>query len=179
MPISKLSRKRCKVVDRTMTNHTLKLIRLMKTVAMDICYKDKYSKPIQTHRDKNAVYQFMGKMQEKVEFCKSIVEKRFNKPLKMTENDELCFKLMDKCHICNKKYTDKDVRVGDHCHITGKFRSSAYQECNLKLRIKPENINIPVIFHNLRGCDSHFIMQQIGEIAKNHAYINKKGESTA
>ena len=36
MRISKLSQKRCKVVDRTMTNHTPKLIRLMKTVAMDI-----------------------------------------------------------------------------------------------------------------------------------------------
>ena len=47
---------------------------------------------------------------------------------------------------------------------------------NLKLRIKPDDIKIPVIFHNLRGYDSHFIMQQIGEIAKKHAYTNKKGE---
>ena len=31
-------------------------------------------------------------------------------------------------------------------------------------------------FHNLQGYDSHFIMQQIGEITKNHAYKNKKGE---
>ena len=35
---------------------------------------------------------------------------------------------------------------------------------------------IPVIFHNLRGYDSHFIMQNIGQIAKNHKYKNKKGE---
>ena len=35
MPISKLSRKRYKVVDRTTTNHTPEPIRLMKTVAMD------------------------------------------------------------------------------------------------------------------------------------------------
>ena len=124
----------------------------------------------------NAVHKFMEKMLEEIECCKGIVKKRFNKPLKMTENDELCFKLMDKCHICNKKYTDKDVRVRDHCHITGKFRGSAHQECNLKLRIKPEDIKIPVIFHSLRGYDSHFIMQQISQIAKNHAYINKKGE---
>ena len=48
--------------------------------------------------------------------------------------------------------------------------------CNLKLRIKPENFKIPVIFHNLHGYDSHFIMQRIGEIAKKHAYTNKKGE---
>ena len=74
------------------------------------------------------------------------------------------------------KYTDKDVGIGDHCHITGRFRGSAHQECNLKLKIEPEGIKIPVIFHNLRGYDSHFIMQQIGEIAKKHAYKNKRGE---
>ena len=36
MPISRLSRKRYKVVDRTITNHTLKPIKIMKTVAIDI-----------------------------------------------------------------------------------------------------------------------------------------------
>ena len=140
------------------------------------CYKDKYSKPIQTYRGENAIYKFMEKMLEEVEYCKGIVKKRFNKPLKMTENDELCFKLMDKCHLCGEKYTDKDVCIRDHCHITGKFRGSAHQECNLKLRIKPENLKIPVIFHNLRGYDSHFIMEQIGKIAKNQAYKDKKGK---
>ena len=58
--------------------------------------------------------------------------------------------------------------------MTGKFRGSAHQECNLKLRIKPENLKIPVIFHNLRGYDSHFTMQQIGEIANKYAYKDKK-----
>ena len=140
------------------------------------CYDDKYSKPIQTYRGENAVYKFMEKMLEEVEYCKAVVKKRFNKPLVMTDNDEQRFRTMNGCHICGEKYTDKDVRVRDHCHITGKFRGSAHQECNLKLRIKPEDIKISVIFHELRGYDSHFIMQQIGEIAKKHAYTNKKGE---
>ena len=149
----------------------------MKTVAMDkvvCCYKEKYSKPIQTYQGENAIYKFMEKMLEEVEYCKAVIKKRFNKPLLMTEDDEVRLKLMDKCHICNKKYTDKDVRVRDHCHITGKFRGSAHQECNLKLRIEHENLKIPVIFHNLQGYDSHFIMQQIGEIAKKYAYKDKK-----
>ena len=119
----------------------------------------------------------MEKMFEEVEYCKAVVKKRFNKPLAMTENDEMCFKLMDKCHICGEKYTDKDVRVRDHCDITGKFRGSAHQECNLKLKIKPEDIKTPVIFHNLRGYDNHFIMQQIGKIAKNYAHKDKKEKS--
>ena len=95
----------------------------------------------------------------------------------MTEVDEQHFKTMDECHICGERYTDKDVHVRDHCHITGNFRGSAHQECNLKLKIKPENLKIPVIFHNLHGYDSHFIMQQIGEIAKKHGYTNKKEKS--
>ena len=139
------------------------------------CYDDKYSKDICIYRGENAVYGFMEQMLEEVKYRKDVIKKHFNKPLVMTEDDEMCFKLMDKCHICGEKYTNKDVRVKDHCHITGKFRGSAHQECNLKLRIKPENIKIPVIFHNLRGYDSHFIMQQIGQIAKKHAYMNKKG----
>ena len=138
------------------------------------CYKKKYSKPILTYRGENAVYKFMGKMLEEVEYCKAAVKKRFNKPLVMTEDDEMRFKLIDKCYICDKEYTNKDVRVGDHCHINGKFRGSAHQECNLKLWVKPEDIKIPVIFPSLRGYDSHFIMQQIGEIAKNYAYKDKK-----
>ena len=124
----------------------------------------------------NAVYKFMEKMLEDFEYCKDVVKKRFNKPLIMTENDEQRFRTMNGCHICGKKYTDKDVRVRDHYHITGKFRGSAHQECNLKLRIKPEDTKIPFIFHNLRGYNSHLIMQQIGEIAKKYAHKEKKGK---
>ena len=83
------------------------------------CCKDKYSKPSQRYHGTNAVYKFMEGMLEEVEYCKGIVKKRFNKPLVMTENDELSFKLMDKCNICDGKYTDKSMCVRDHCHITG------------------------------------------------------------
>ena len=112
------------------------------------CYDDKYSKYTRIYRGENAVYKFMEKMLEEVEYCKAVIKKRFKKPLLMTEIDEQHFKTMDGCHIYGEKYTDKDVRIRDHCHITGKFRGSAHQECNLKLRIKPENLKIPIIFHN-------------------------------
>ena len=115
-------------------------------------------------------------MIEEVEWCKSIIKKHFNKPLVMTEENKLDFESANHCHICKNRYSEEDIRVRDHCHITGKYRGSAHQDCNLKLRISPTNIQIPVFFHNLRGYDSHFIMQQIGEIAKKHVYKNKKGE---
>ncbi|XP_078348383.1 uncharacterized protein LOC144633376 [Oculina patagonica] len=94
----------------------------------------------------------------------------------MTKDEEEEFQQAKVCYICDKVYNDDDIRVRDHCHITGKFRGSAHQECNLKLRIEPDKIKIPVIFHNLRGYDSHFIMQEIGAIVKKHTYKNKKGE---
>ena len=93
----------------------------------------------------------MEKMLYDLNYCKKVVKNNFNRPLKMTDDDELRFKQTNKCHICNKKYADKDVRVGDHCNITGKFRGSAHQEYYLKLKITPEAIKIPVVFHNLGG----------------------------
>ena len=140
------------------------------------CYDDKYSKPTKTYRGEKAVYKFMETMLEEVKYCKKVAKKEFNKPLRMTKEDKEEFQKAEECHICNKKYSDKDIQVRDHCHITGKYRGSAHQECNLKLRVNPEEVKIPVIFHNLRGYDSHFIMQEIGAIVKKHSYINTKGE---
>ena len=140
------------------------------------CYDDQYTKPVQIYRGEKAVYKLMEKMLEEVNYCKKVMKTSFNKPLKMTKNNEDEFQKAKGCHICDKEYTDKDIQVRDHCHITGQYRGSAHQDCNLKLRINPEEIKIPVIFHNLRGYDSHFIMQEIGAIVKTHTYKNKKGE---
>jgi len=135
-------------------------------------YDDKYTKPVQYYRGPNAVYKFMEKMLDEVRYCKNTIKCKFNKPIKMTSVDKENFKQATECHICGKKYTEDDVRVRDHCHVTGKYRGSAHEACNLNFQLTDK---IPVIFHNLRGYDSHFMMQQIGQIAKN-TYINKKGE---
>ena len=140
------------------------------------CYDDKYSKPLKIYRGEKAVYNFMEYLLDEVKYCKKVMKQQFNKPLKMTKDDDIRFKKSEECHICGKKYTDKDIRVRDHCHITGKYRGSAHQECNLQLRVNPEEVKIPVIFHNLRGYDSHFIMQEIGAIVKQYTYKNKKGQ---
>ena len=140
------------------------------------CYDDKYSQPLKIYRGEKAVYTFLEYMLDEVKYCKKVIKKEFNKPLKMTKENEEEFKKAEECYICNKKYTNQDIRVRDHCHITGKYRGSAHQECNLQLRLNPDKIKIPVIFHNLRGYDSHFIMQEIGHIVKDYEYTNKDGK---
>ena len=95
-------------------------------------YDDKYSKPVRIYRGENAVSKFMENMLEEVKWCQ--------KPMKM--------KKATNCHICDKQYKDKDIRVRDHCQITGKYRGSSHQDCNINFRLTDK---IPVIFHNLRG----------------------------
>ena len=48
----------------------------------------------------------------------------------------------------------------DHCHITEKYRGSAHWSCSFNLKLTK---NVPAIIHNLKGYDSHLIMQEIGK----------------
>ena len=86
------------------------------------CYDDKFTKPVKTYRGEKAVHEFLKQMLQEVQYCKRTAKKHFNKPLKMTKDDERQFKKANKFHICDKTYNDNDVRVLDHCHITGKYR---------------------------------------------------------
>lgn len=113
-------------------------------------------------------------MFEEVRSCQKVMREHFVKPLEMTASDERDFQNSTSCHICEKKYKPEEynLRVRDHNHITGKYRGSAHNNCNLKLRIEPEKIKIPVIFHNLKGYDCHFIMQKIGKMINDKSIVD-------
>ena len=65
-----------------------------------------------------------------------------------------------KCWICKGEFNDdKDVKVRDHCHFTGRYRGAAHNLCNLKYR-KPDFT--PITFHNLGGYDSHLFIKELG-----------------
>ena len=133
------------------------------------CYDDKYTKPVKIYRGEEPIKTFMDEMLNEVQYCEKIIIKtKFKKLLKMSSEDEQYFNAARECHICGKKYTNKDIRVRDYCRITGQYRGSAHQDCNLKLTINPKEYKLPVIFHNLHGYDSHFIMQEIGTMGKEY-----------
>ena len=69
------------------------------------------------------------------------------------------FDKQTKCWMCNEEFNDKDVKVRDHCHFTGRYRGAAHNSCNLKYR-KPNFT--PVTFHNLSGYDSHLFIKNLG-----------------
>ena len=142
-----------------------------------VCHYDwKLSKRSKIYRGKGAVYKFMENMLEEVEYCKKMVKRHFNKNLKATNNDLRNFNESSECYICKVKYVEGEKPIMDHCRITGKYMGSAHDACCSKLRMNPDKIRVPVIFHNLRGYNSHLIMQQIGKIAKDKSYVDKNGE---
>ena len=65
-----------------------------------------------------------------------------------------------KCWICDNVYIENDVKVGDHCHMTGKYRDFPHRDCNININL---NHKIPIAFHDLKNHDSHVIMKGPGK----------------
>ena len=75
------------------------------------------------------------------------MKKHFNKELGMTKEDNKDFKSSTKRWICENDYINDGVKVKDHCHITGQYKSSAHRGCNINLKLNYKNL---VVFHNLK-----------------------------
>ena len=110
-------------------------------------------------RGKNAAYEFIKAILEEYELFKKVMEKRFNKNLIMSEEKEQ-LQLSNVCWICKKRIDYDNEKVRDHCHVTGKFRGAARWDCNINLQLTKR---VPVIFHNLRGYDSHLIFDELNK----------------
>ncbi|XP_050503415.1 uncharacterized protein LOC126882493 [Diabrotica virgifera virgifera] len=67
----------------------------------------------------------------------------------------------ERCHICNRKFLEKDRIVRDHCHLTGNFRGFAHNGCNLNYK---KAFVVPIAFHNMSGYDSHFIIKDLAKM---------------
>ncbi|XP_065675465.1 uncharacterized protein LOC136091685 [Hydra vulgaris] len=81
---------------------------------------------------------------------------KFPKQVIFTPENKHDFNEETECHICGKDLGKDKVR--DHCHITGKYRGAAYQNCNLNYKIPKF---FPVLFHNLSGYDSHLFIKKL------------------
>ena len=125
-----------------------------------VCIDDRFTKPIVVFRGKNAAYEFIKAILEEYEYCKKVMKKQFNKNLIMNEKEEIQFQLSNPCWICKKLIGHDDEKVRDHCHVTGKFRAATHWTCNVNLQLTKK---VPVIFHNLRGYDSHLIFRELNK----------------
>jgi len=85
------------------------------------------------------------------------------------------------CTACGTTFTAKNHKVRHHCHVSGNFLFPACNNCNLQLKTtgrkrkatisqnsndnkKPkletdEDFFLPVVFHNLKSFDGHFVIK--------------------
>ena len=123
-----------------------------------VCVDDKFTKAIVVFRGENAAYKFIEAIKE-YQYCKKVMNKHFNKNLIMIEEEEQ-FQSRNICWIRIKLIDDDVKKVRDHCHITSKFRGVPHGICNINLQLTR---NVLVIFHNLRGYESHLIFCKLNK----------------
>ena len=119
-------------------------------------------------RRKNAVNKFIKSFFSEYNYCRKVVKKRFNKNLIVSAKEEERFQLSNICWICNKLFDVADNKVRDHCHVTGKYRGAVHWCCNVNFKMTNE---VPVIFHNLEGYDSHLIFKELSKFNAKISFI--------
>src|SRR6267154_1034399 len=108
---------------------------------------------------------------------------------KLSDDEQKCYDAATVCGTCKQKFTDVNVKVRHHNHISGKFLRATSTNCDLKLKsakafmkkfIKKnftceqreriefyvenhmkDEFFVPVIAHNMRGYDSHLIVKHM------------------
>ena len=132
------------------------------------CYDDKLSKPFKMYRGLDSVHKFFTDIFEEEE---EILEKLkvFQKtPMNLSNEEEFHHEKATTCYVCNCDFTAENHKVHDHCHVLGNYRGAACNTCNLGMKM---TTTIPVIFHNLKGYDSHLLLPELGKFNKKISII--------
>lgn len=117
-------------------------------------------KPI-LYRGENVIENFINSLITCKDEAFSLLQK-YKDEIILSEEEQEQYEKATKCAFCGKGFVcteeNGNCKVRDHCHVTGKFRGAAHRDCNIKASAPKK---IPVIFHNLRGYDSHHIIKAL------------------
>ena len=101
-------------------------------------------------------------------FCKDlrehatkIINNEKKKVIPLTTEEKIHYNKQKICYICKKEFNindEKNYKVRDHCHYTGKYRGAAHNICKLRYKVPKE---IPIVFHNGSTYDYYFIIKEL------------------
>lgn len=84
---------------------------------------------------------------------------RTNTPIIITDEEEREHRKCQICKFCTEKFTKDNYKVQDHNHLSGRFRQTLCNNCNMKLQA-PNFVSC--FIHNLSNYDAHFIVTELG-----------------
>ena len=106
-----------------------------------------------TYTGEDAIEKFIEWLEKDIKYICNIRTKK----MIFGEKEAIDFNIATKCWICKGELGPDKVR--DHCHLSGRYRGPAHNQCNLKYR---RLTFTPVAFHNLTNYDAHLFVKHLG-----------------
>ena len=150
-------------IDREQTEKSQKHVACSNGYKVVCCYDVRLSNHFKMYRGLDSVHKFFIDI---FEGEKEILEKLkvFQKtPMNLSNEEKFHHKKATTWYACNCDFTAENRKVRDHCHVSGNYRGASCDKCNLGMRLTRR---IPVIFHNLKGYDSHLLLPEGNSIKK-------------
>ena len=143
---------------KVLTLKNIKITFLVVFAYKVVCTDNRFTKQIVVYRCENGPYEFIKAILKEYKYCEKVINEHFKKNLIMSEKGEHLFQLSKSCWICKKLIDNDEEKVRAHCLATGKFRGATHWDCNISFQLTKK---VPVIFHNLGGYNSQFLMSLI------------------
>ena len=141
-----------------------------------VCQNDEYSKPEVVYRGEGSFRRFLDNIYDELKYCIKTTKYLIDKYSNIENCDTASYVKTKKCCICDNKFAKSESRGAFYCQITGKSQGTAHRDCIDKVKIDVSKMKIPIVFHNLRNYDSHFIIQELGAFVERNKRVDENGK---
>ena len=132
------------------------------------CYDDTLFKPFKMYRGLNSVNKFFSDIFEEEKEILAKLREFQKTPMNLSSEEKTHHRKASTCYVCKGKFTNENHEVRDHCHVTGNYCGASCNKCNLGMKLTK---TIPVVFHNLKGYDSHLLLTELGKFNRKISVI--------
>ena len=132
------------------------------------CYDDTLPKPFKMYRGLNSVNKFFSDILEEEKEILAKLQEFQKTPMNLSSEEKIHHRNASTCYVCKGDFTNENRKVRDHCHVSGNYRGASCNKCNLGMKLTK---TIPVVFHNLKGYDSHLLLTELGKFNKKISVI--------